>query len=428
MKISEREKIILSIVLAIGVGYSYYQFAYTPQAKLIEDKKLELETLETDYNDKKIKIALTPQNEKDIKKLNLSIEEVSKNIYPDLWQPKLIKELSELRTKANININFSYTQPTYAPISKYFTSKEEEKEITNSLDSLIDEYNKKMPKDQAIEYKKEEETAAKKKDEKAKEETSINVQQMKVTASFTGRYENVLKFIKLVEDYKYLVAIPDISIAPSGNGEVSGSLSMEFYSAPRIDGDFDKYYDWKAEGTKGKKNPFDDFYTSSISSITTKKADNSDEDEDIDTASYEEEEEEDYSISMTVRPSNSDMAAMTLGKSNGISKKGFLYQDENKVVEATVEFTKVSGTYYVKYKLGDEVYPTTGNGIECNPKGNLKMLVNSAKRKTTDDMVAVKLNVKNNTDKKVEVEIKDDDKQNPRIKMRTEGNVYYISK
>ena len=409
MKISEKEKVMLSVLGIVALGAGYYYLGYKPQIAKIEVKNIEVETLLADKSKKQAEIAMTEKNRDDIKKLNFSIEDGSAKIYPDIWQPKLIKELDDLGTKANIDVTFGYSKEVYAPISEYFTSKAEEAVIANSLESLIDEYNA-SGVNKPIEYKRingEKVETPKAKEDEAKEPSTLNVKQMKVSATFKGKYENVMKFVKLLEDYKYRIAVPNISIAPSGNDEVSGSLNMEFYSAPRLNDDFDKYYDWKAESKKGKSNPFADS-TATISSV-------------------ENEEAETTSMNLTLRPYNSDMPSVTVGRPNDSTGRTKLIADENQIEEVTIEFTQKDGEYFVKYQVGSDVYPKAGE-IDFIPKGNIKVSVASEKRINAQDMVAIKLNIKNSTDKKVEVEISGDDKDNPRVKIKTHGDVQYTSK
>lgn len=417
MKISEKEKIMLGILGIALAGVAYYYLSYLPTSEKIEAKKLEFQTIEDEYNKKQSEIAMTEQNQKDINLLNFTIKDISEQIYPDIWQTKLIKELSDLARKANIEVTFGYTKEGYAPISDYFVSKEEEIEMANTLEKFLDDYNAAMPPDKKIDYKKvngETPVEKPKEKEEKKEETpenadsSLNIKQMKVNANFNGKYENVIKFIKLVEDYKYLIAIPDITMAPSGNEEILVSLSMEFYSAPRLNNDFDNYYDWKAETKKGKNNPFKNSYT--------------------DPLTIENEDAQAVSLNIALRPFNSDMPSITVARPNDSTGRTKLLNDDNKLEEVTVEFTEKDGEYFVKYKLGSQVYPSSGDGIDFVPKGNIKVWVTSEKRINGQDLVAVKLNIKNSTKKKVEVEITGDDKSNPRVKMNTEGNVYYTTK
>lgn len=410
MKISEKEKILLGFLLIGAVGVGYYYLGYKPQSEKLQANKLQLETLQAEYSKKQSEIAQIEKNTKDIKLLEFSIDDASNKIYPDIVQAKLLKELADLRVKAGIDANFSFSDITYAPISEYFVSKEEEKIMANSLEALIEEYNAKMPEDKKKEYKKDitgkEDKKEKKKEEK-KEDSNINVQQIKIDASFKGKYENIVKFIELVEDYKYLVAIPNVSMAPSGNDEVSGSLTMEFYSAPRLNDDFDGYYDWKAESKSGKDNPFDDAHTT-INSI-------------------ENEDSEAVSVNVALRPFNSDMPSITVGRPNDPTGRTKLYNEDNGIEEVTIEFYQEGDEYLVKYKMGSDIYPKAG-GIDFVPKGNIKVAVTSENRVNGEDRVAIKLKVKNTTNKKVEIDITGDDKNNPRVKIETDGNVQYTSR
>ncbi|MGL4761770.1 MAG: hypothetical protein ACRCWG_09970 [Sarcina sp.] len=408
MKISEKEKIMLGFLLVGAIGVGYYHLGYKPKAAEIKKQQLELDGENAKYTKAQSEIASMEKNQKTVDLLNFSIEDANKKIYPDIWQPKLIKELKELRTKAGIDIKFQYSPVTYAPISEYFTSKEEEQDMTNTLNELLEEYNKEMPADKKVDYKRVNGEPVVAREEKAKEEksegTSINVQQMKVSASFTGEHDNIMKFIKLVEDYKYLVAIPNISLTPSGNGKLSGSLNMEFYSAPRLNGDFDNYYDLKLDSKTGKDNMFEDTHTS-IDSI-------------------ENEDSEAVSMEMVIRPFNSDMPSITIGRPNDAAGRTKLRSEENGVEEVTIEFYQEGDQYLVKYKMGSQIYPKSG-GIEFVPKGNVKVSVASEKRVSGQDMVKVKLNVKNTTDKRVEVDVTGDDKENPRVDIKDEGDVYF---
>ena len=412
MKISEKEKVLLGFLLVGAIGVGYYYLGYKPKTEELAALNLEYETLETEYTKIQSEIAMIEKNTKDIKLLEFSIDDANEKIYPDIWQAKLIKELEDIKVKAGIDINFSYSETTYAPISEYFVSKAEEQDMANTLEGLIEEYNTKMPEDKKIEYKKENGQDPKVEPKKPeageqKEEAKLNVQQMKVNASFKGKYENVEKFIKLVEDYKFLVAIPDVSIAPSGDEEVSGTLSMEFYSAPRLNGDFDGYYDWKLEGKSGKKNPYKDGYTS--------------------IGSIENEDAEAVSMNVILKAYNSDLPSITVGRPEDPTGRTKLLNDGNELEEVTIEFYQEGDEYLVKYKMGSAVYPKTG-GIDFVPKGNIKVAVSSEKRASGQDLVAIKLKVKNTTDKKVEVEISGDDKENRRVTVETDGNVHYGDK
>lgn len=413
MKISNKEKIMLSVLGIAALGVGYYYLGYTPMKEKVDVKRLELQTLEDDYNKKQAEIAAVPKNEKDIKLLNFSIEDANKKIYPGLWQPQLIKDIEDLKKKSGLKLQLSFTEPVYAPISDYFTSKEEEVNLANTLEAMIEEYNSKVavPKDR-ISYKRlkngelliEENLVTQEKKEE-KKDAGINVQQMKITASYKGKYKELMKFIELVSNYKYKVAITNINMAPSGSDEMNGTFTMEFYSVPRVTGGDDGYYDWEAVSKSGKDNPFLDSYTT-IGSISSENS-------------------EAVSLNLVLTTSKSDMPAISIMRPNDAIGRSKLITDDNKVENAVIEFTQQGSEYFVKYKLGNKVYPESGQ-IDFVPKGSyIGVNIKSEKRIDLNDLVALKLHVKNSTDKQVKIEITGDDADNPRIKLATDGDVYH---
>ncbi|MGL5821784.1 MAG: hypothetical protein ACRCYE_09165 [Sarcina sp.] len=414
MKISNKEKMMLSILGIAALGVGYYYLGYTPMKEKVDVKRLELQTLEDDYSKKQTAIATMPKNEKDIKLLNFSIEDANKKIYPGIWQPQLIKDIEELKKKSGLKLQLAFTEAVYAPISDYFISKEEEVNLANTLEATIEEYNSKViDAENKISYKRlnnGEILDAKKpvdqnKKEEEKSDAGINVQQMKITTSYKGSYKELMKFLELVSNYKYKVAITEITMAPSGTNEMNGSFVMEFYSVPRVTNSDDGYYDWEAVSKSGKDNPFLDSYTS--------------------VGNIQNQENEAVSVNLVLTTSKSDMPAISIARPNDAIGRSKIISDDNKIENAIIEFTQQGSEYFVKYKLGDKVYPDTG-AIDFVPKGNsIGVNIKSEKRFDLNDLVALKLHVKNSTDKQVRIEITGDDTNNPRVKLATDGDVYH---
>ncbi|MGL4992468.1 MAG: hypothetical protein ACRC57_15175 [Sarcina sp.] len=410
MKIGNKEKLILSTIAIALVGVGYYYIGYKPQSEKINSKKIEFEALLERREQMQQTIEASELNQHDITVLDDNIESKSKKLYPDIWQPKLVKELSDLAKKANLNISFKYEEEKIAPISNYYEVKENTKSEASTLEGIINQYNSKVDNEKKIDYKNNNENSQN--NEKQKDEeinnSEIIVKQMQVTGKFNGKYSDLIKFVKAIEDHKYLVAVPNITITPSGTDEVSGSLLLEFYSVPKLDGDSKDYYEWKSEGKNGKDNPFADSYKE-IESIEIQEA-------------------EEVSLDITLKQYNEDTTSLTIERPEDDNGKTKLSNNSNSISDVTVEFTEEDGEYFVKYKIGTKVYPNTGNGIQFVPKKNINIFVESETRKDDEDNVGIKLNVKNSTNKRVDIEIVGDDKENPRINIATDGNVHYTNK
>lgn len=124
----------------------------------------------------------------------------------------------------------------------------------------------------------------------------------------------------------------------------------------------------------------------------------------------------DFDISMTLRPSNSDSAAITLGV---VEKQDYrVYNDENAKKEVTVNFYKEGKRYYCSYKIGDDSFTKA----EINPKGNILFDILSCDLVEEDDEIGVDVKISNESDKKVSTIIYNDNDKRVNI-AKTSGNI-----
>ncbi|MDU7887248.1 MAG: hypothetical protein E7J47_13000, partial [Clostridium perfringens] len=132
---------------------------------------------------------------------------------------------------------------------------------------------------------------------------------------------------------------------------------------------------------------------------------------------------------MTVRPINSDLPTIVLGKSDDKDKKTYLNNDENSVSNIEMYISGDNGKYYYKYKVEGKSYPTKfeGNGEEFKPNGNdINFEIFSEKRVNKDDKSGANIKIVNSSDKEVNLIINKDDEKSPRVNVTTEGKVKVI--
>lgn len=420
MKVTKREKLILIMLAFIGIGVVYYQFVYTKQVAKLEEIEAQEAEVNNTYMTMLSKVNGIDKNKSSIKIFRESIGAKSMSLYPKLYQDKIILELNKLLNDAGIKGNISFSEITVQTVAEYFATGEEEVQEP-SLKEPAEEINqlngKEIKQEQGTE-KEESATAAP--EESAEGEAPVQpegtegllVEQMKVTISFSGTYKNTTKFIELVSDYARLVAIPDITLAASGDDKVSGSLSLEFYSIPKISDEDAEYLKWELFNPYGKENPFLEGGTG-----ITQTGNN---------------EDDGYDIIMSVKGANSDLPSITLGKGNDSTRGTYVYYDGNEKIDIDIEISEENGKYYVKYKTPDSSYPSNyeAKGIEVKPgDGKIEIAVYSSSRLSVDDKVAVNLKVTSTTEEKITVvTIIDDDKTNPRINVTPVGEVEYIIK
>lgn len=426
MKISNKEKTLLATVGIVALGAGYYQFVFTPQREKVKEVESKYTSLQSDYDNKKLAISSIGKNKEAIVALKGSIDDVSNFIYPEIWQEKITKEISTIKSKTGLKGSLSFEKPSYMPIAAYFEAKQEEQNTQKTLDDLMKDYNGVALKDESQEGKTEdnakkeeiknkleetkklgEEQREKTKATPTPEEQKFAVKQMKVTMNFSGTHTQLISFIKEIDKYERLVAVPDITMAASGEGstEVTGNLSLEFYAVPKVgDEDLD-YFDWNGSGISGKENPFNDLYTSKPNGVQSSET----------------------AVMINLRPAASDLPSIMMGRPGDNDKKTYVETVGNKKEIIEVEFTSSGGKYYISYKIGDKKYPTKG-GEEIKVAGMvIPMDVNSAPRQDATDKVAAQIIVKNKTDKKVAVSIRGDDKENPRVTVIPQGDVQYTN-
>ena len=107
----------------------------------------------------------------------------------------------------------------------------------------------------------------------------------------------------------------------------------------------------------------------------------------------------DFDISMVIRPSNSDAAAVSLGvESNKV------FDNDNSKKDVVVEFFNEGGKYYSKYSIDGE------NEIiaSLKPNGDILFDIISCDIIEKDDDIKVDLYITNNSNKKVSLAIYDD--------------------
>ncbi|QAA31165.1 hypothetical protein [Clostridium manihotivorum] len=418
MKISEREKYLLGILLAVLVVVGYYQFVYTKQVEKIDGLKTQRAASQSKYNEVMATINSLDSKKEQVKILNAKISDKSKNLYPELIQEKLILEIDDLIKGSNLkaNVNFSNLQvqgvesnkSTYQPLP------------SSSLQSLADQYNNKASQSTTVTNNQQSgnsnQAAQQNNNGQTKDSSGGNTaQQMKVTLSFKGTYSNLATFIKNVEARNKRIVLSNLSMTQSSDKNISGSLTMEFYAVPKIGDEDSDYSKWILNNKYGKDSPFG----GQISTLSTT----------IEDSAKQKEEKNDFS--MIAKPINSDLPTLTIGKDSDQSRTSYLYADNSNVEKLEVVFTKdKDGNYYYKYKTSKNSYPLqySSKGIGFKPTSDdIRFNIFSTLRQGTSDKAGVDLKVINNTDKVVSIIVNGDDGTDPRVKITGEGTAVNVT-
>lgn len=404
MKISSREKTLL-FALAFGLsGFGYYKVVWDYQYNNIKSLESKRQDIKNEYEENIKMIKSIEPNKDDINVYNSEIQSVTSGFYANIAQPNVILDLNNLMTNNNVKGTMSFspikTMPVIQKQSDSSNNNGEDETSKNQIQGIVNDYNN------IVDDKK-------KKKVKPDNEEIYNLTQMMVSLSVNGTYDNVMNFMKAIENSPKHINILNLNLGAQTDGNVTASMNIQLVAIPRIDASKEPFT--TADDKYGKKNPF-----SGISEVGSGT---------IESELANEKVKNDFL--MTVRPINSDLPTIVLGKAQDKSKESYLMKDENSVTNVEMYVSGKNGKYYYKYKVGNRVYPTNfkdGEGTEFKPNGNdINFEVFSEKRLNNDDKSGANIKIVNSSDKEVNFVINKDDEKNPRVKVTTEGKVKVIN-
>ena len=401
MKMSQREKYLLTIVGCILVGVLYYQFLYTSQKEKLELAKSKLMEVQARHDQVMSNIATLPKRQKDIKGLTASITERTSSYYPTLIQEKIILELNEIIEETGITASFSFspiTAQNVQPLSagEYLSPQSTLEPLVNELASINEE----------VEEAENDEMAS----GQNSEASSATAEVLTVSMTFSGSYETIKTFIDMIQSWNYNLIITNLSLSPQTDNEVAGSFNLEFYGLPKLQLQDQDYLTWTLENTYGKEMPFssgvaDGAYHTTLEELMELGVRVND-------------------LMMVVRSTTSDMPTVTVGKANDETRESYLFSESSEVENVEIQFLQKDDKYYYKYSLGDQTYPQNDQEIEFSPlSSTINLQILSEERVTVSDQSGINLKIINQTDKTVDVEIKNDDTVTPRIIIVKDGSI-----
>ena len=424
MKASKREKFLLGILLTAVISVVYYQFIYIKQAAKIDEKKEIKNTLESKYNDVIQTISALDSRKASINILNSSIVDKSSGFYPTILQEKIIIELDTLLENSGLKANIAFSPMEVAAVQSFSIPLKPNNKST--LDTFVNEYKKenvpiineeKINSDDNVPETNEEKINSDENvDGQSGEQGEHTLEQLKVAINFSGSYEALKKFIVEVESYDRIINITNISLTPSSETDVNGSMNLEFYAIPKLGEEDMEYLKWTLKNTYGKDTPFsvgaaNGAFSSTIETLTTETNVND--------------------FVMMLRPETSELPTLSIGVAKDEMRESYIYSDNSKVEEVEIEFKEENGKLYYKYKTSQDKYPkdNTDLGKEFTTISiDIVMKIESEIRGSSNDNSGIKLKVINNTTKNVNIIVKNDDNTNPRVSIISEGGIVNITK
>ena len=436
MKVTKREQILLGALLIVLLGYSYYNFIYTKQIQKITELKASRDTYSQKWEQVKAKIASKDKKNEQYVTLNAKIFNETDKLFPSIEQEEIIVVLDKMIKVSNLQadlLGFSEISSENTPVdtSKTANNVDSSKDATNELDKLVSAFNGDSKKDANI-----------KKTNNSKAGTNNNnsltngAYKMQVTFNFKGIYDELISFIEQLENYNKKIIINNMNLTGAEGSDVSGTLILEFYGIPKLNDN--NYFKWDYTKPSGNGNPF--VGSSSSLQVNNNIATNNEgnnnvitnneevnDDNEIITKNEVDEIKSDFV--MTAKPITSNLHTVTIEKAKDESKQSYIYSDNEEIELVEFYFSKTGSKYFYKYKTSIETYPKQfSNSIEFVPnEENIILDIFSQKRSLGSDLSGANVKITNDTDKSVVVNILDDDKNKPRVKILEEkGDISVI--
>ena len=231
--LSKKDKIILSstiILVSIVFGLKFLILPqleqYTNNLMILDSKRAEQSRLSSITIENK---ALEEKQKELQEQYDLALEEISKT--PAVAQ--IIYDLKGLMTRSNVEVkslSFSDSDVSEDEIKSNDEVATDENGVVTEIDRGIS--GGEMPEQQI--------------------ESEQAVKKQIVNISLVGEYENIIKFIKSIENYSRIADVSNISLSPGEGNLLNASLTANFYNLNYQEGE---NYDFN-NGTYGKENSF----------------------------------------------------------------------------------------------------------------------------------------------------------------------------
>ncbi len=379
MTLTKREKILLTIFLALVFGFVFYKFIFVKNNSKIDELQKELETKNAQYEEMVEKIKKKNYYSSEYKKSNFEVSKITTQFLPQIEQEKIIVFINKYLNKHNIkasSIGFSDVQMDFIE-KDVIGNKEEEVYLLRDIKNKIENNETKQ--------------VTEPKDELGVE--SASVESITINVTFNAVYTDILEFIDSMQNNTINISITNINFVRNEDNTLQGVMVLKLYSVPKIHDHENVEWIWNDLTEFGRNNPFYNDGTNKSNIGTTK-----------------------YDFAINIKPICSDLPTITLGKTNDMLTKSYVYADSNSIVNADLYFKEEDGNFYYKYNTETDSYPQDGQWEKFSPQNEfISIKIFSMPRNSDEDMSGIKINIINDTKYMIYINIIEDDTLNPRV-------------
>ncbi len=374
MKISDRDKKIIYVVVAVLIVAAAFFFGYRNISEANEKLTKEIATKNTTYNNLRIMEAQAGTYAEDTEKYisNYSID--LDHYAADKSQPYIISNLINIE-----NANQTWiSQAALSEAEQIFTFGQIPS--TNPSGAVATVYS-----------------------------TDYEGYATKSTLTYQMSYENFKNTINYINTFMYKYTIDSISASyNSETDRVSGNMVLTQYA---ITGDDRKSNIFINNNATGTNNVFNSgtFTPGSESNLAN--------------GNYV---VSDYDYYMVLQGEDSTIGNVVVGQKIDMSGDTVITATENELVPVTLRFFQDENGYYAQYSIGDQQFPATDfdEGQNFIPGNYLSVLVQSSARTESGDASGALVTIVNDTDMTLDVKVINEDEKDPRFNIKeTRGDV-----
>lgn len=405
MKISKNEKYLLGILAAVLICFGYYNFIFSKQVDKLTEIRGERDRIVAEYDQAIQDISTLERKKEKLQTLTSTIAEKTLMFYPTILQEKTILELDKFLNDSNLKGNLAFNPIEVIALEKLTVDNKVQPE--SSLKQYADVASGKAS--EVTESNTTKSTSAE------TTTTGPTCENFKVAINFTGSYDNLKKFILSLEEYNKKIVITAMTSSAKSESEITGTVNLEFFGIPKITDQDNEYLTWTLDNIYGKEILFSKGSASGAYSSTIEEQNT---------------EANTNDFLMMLRSPTSELPTLTLGKAKDTTRETYLYEDNSKAEDVTVEFQEENGELYYKYNTSSSFYPneSSSEGKPFIPNStDIGFEITSEARLGTDDNSSVKLKIINNTTKTVNITVNGDDTGNPRVAVSSEGGTVNVT-
>ncbi len=255
MKITQREKIMLSFLLIVGLLAGGFYLIYTPLSSQADLLNQEYQAVQVQKKDIDQQLASYDQINKSVNDLTDTINQSTVAYYPSILQEKIILALNDLVTGSGIVVsNIAYVQqkgltpvlPDAAAANAAAQTAQTSGGAAVQANSLADAISQLNKMDGITNADAEEQQSALQTVDQAALTAALqSVSSLTATIQFTGTYDQVRYFMTLLENMNRSIQVTNIAYTTGENGFINGTINMNFYAIPKLVRQDDDYLTWK---------------------------------------------------------------------------------------------------------------------------------------------------------------------------------------